>query len=235
MNTPTLKSKKTPPLHPSPSRGGVGEGLFYLFILFLLISIACTHVKKDYWPGGVLKSEIHYKNDSYDGPAIWYYENGAKQLESFYKNNLLDGKMIRYYENGQKEEEQVYANGKMNGKRITWDISGNKTGEISYLSGIPDGPYMEWYPGGNLKVEGANSGGKYNGRWYFYDENGNIIGQSDFVNGNGIQKAFYPDGKVKRLTPFRNNLKDGNDIYYREDGKIEKTMVYQNGVLVTSK
>jgi len=64
----------------------------------------------------------------------------------------------------------------------------------------------------------------YQGRWVYYDANGNIIGVGNYDHGNGMQRAWWPNGKLKREVPYVNNEKKGEERFYNEEGKLEKVI-----------
>src|SRR5512138_1400934 len=121
---------------------------FILPLTLIALLTSCTHKVKEFWPDGLLKSEISVRGGSYEGPAAWYYESGKPQMICTYKNNLLDGTLTRFYENGKKREEFIYVNNKINGICRSWDRSGKMITETQYKDSIPEGFYKEYYPGG---------------------------------------------------------------------------------------
>jgi len=67
------------------------------------------------------------------------------------------------------------------------------------------------------------------GIWLYYDEFGKVTGQGEFTSGNGTQKVYYSNGQTKQFTHYKNDVKDGEEIFYNEDGKITQRIVYRNG------
>jgi antitoxin component YwqK of YwqJK toxin-antitoxin module len=200
-------------------------------IAALLISSCSQQTKKEYWPDGTLKSEIHLKGTIYDGKATWWYENGIKQMECHYKKNQLDSILTRWFPNGKKQEEQHYRENKKNGVNRGWDIEGNKIFEQFYYNGILNGTFKEWHPNKELKMEGQYRMGKLDGKWLYYDNSGIIIGYGTFSNGDGMQKAFYENGNLKTETSYINNLKEGVEKIYDITGKLKEARIYKAGVL----
>ncbi|MFP7656619.1 toxin-antitoxin system YwqK family antitoxin [Chryseobacterium proteolyticum] len=58
-----------------------------------------------------------------------------------------------------------------------------------------------------------------------------------YENGiaTGKWKMLYPSGKVQRETEFANDKWNGTRVHYREDGSIEKTEIYKDGKLISTK
>ena len=123
----------------------MNKSVFPLILLILIFIVGCTRIKKEYWNNGTKKSEIHTKDDSYEGKATWWYEDGKKQLECFYKDNLLDSIMTRWYNTGIKQEEAHYKKNKLEGTTVIWDRKGNLASKGIYKDGELNGLYVEWY------------------------------------------------------------------------------------------
>lgn len=204
-------------------------------IAFLLLISACSKTKKEYWENGNIKSELSYNNKKLDGLATWYYENGVKQMECTYAEDIINGTMNRWYQNGNKESELLYANNKLNGLSKTWYSSGKLQSKQNYKNDTLDGMSEEWHENGQLKIKGLYKKGKFDGDWLYYDKNGFKVGEGSFINGTGIQKGFFRDGSLKRIIPYKNNLKDGTEIWYNDKGKPIKEMLFKQDVLISQK
>lgn len=213
-------------------------------LLFLII-LCCGCAKKEirYWKNGSIKSEITYRGGMMNGRAAWYYESGKIQMECYYKDNMLEGKSTRWFENGLKEAECYYKDNKLDGVYITWsmesnivlDIKSYKAKEENYMNGVLQGPYKVWHPNGQLKIEGFYNNGKFDGKWQYRDENGIKIGEGDFTNGSGKQVAWYINGKKMRETSYKDNMRDGEEAYYCENGSVEKIILYKKDKFINQK
>ena len=64
----------------------------------------------------------------------------------------------------------------------------------------------------------------------YYDETGTVVGTGNFEQGSGTQKAWWPNGEVKRIAPYQKNLKHGEEQWFDEDGKLQRTIIYDQGV-----
>jgi len=200
--------------------------------IVLLILSSCGHKKKSFWESGKLKSELSFKNGKLNGPASWYYEDGIKEQEANYADNLLDGLMKRWYNTGVLESELSYKDGKLNGTSITYDEYGHKVDEENYRNDTLDGPYYQWYANSKLRIEGAYKNGFFTGTWLYYNESGNVVGNGNFIGGTGIQKAWWPNGKLKRETHYQENLKHGEEKRFDENGKLHEVIRFNKGVRV---
>jgi antitoxin component YwqK of YwqJK toxin-antitoxin module len=72
----------------------------------------------------------------------------------------------------------------------------------------------------------------FDGQWLYYEDDGTIVGIGEFRNGTGRQRAWYRNGPIKRIINYKDNVKHGQEIWYRPDGKVEKTLTYKYGELV---
>lgn len=85
------------------------------------------------------------------------------------------------------------------------------------------GEYQEFYPSGALKIEGKNnSKGHRNGLWISYYENGIKWSESYYVDGikNGHSLTFFPNGGIRYVGEYKNDIKIGLWKFYDEAGEI---------------
>ncbi len=205
-------------------------------VLILLLSIvflfSCKRADIKYWENGEKKSELNYKGDKLNGPSTWWYENGTKQMESNYKNNILNGKSIRWNYKGIMEREDNYVDNKLSGKSITWNKDGIIISEENYLNDTLDGEYKEWHINGQVKLSAFYNKGKYHKKWLYWNELGMKIGEADFDNGKGKMQSWDLKGNLLREINYKDNLKDGKEIWYDKEGKIEKILIFEKGQLL---
>jgi antitoxin component YwqK of YwqJK toxin-antitoxin module len=202
-----------------------------LFLCLLLLS-GCQRTKTEFWSNGNKKSESNHRGSVAEGVSRFWYEDGTLQMECNYKENKLEGPFVRYYSNGIREESRIFKNGMQNGEYKAWDRSGHLIKQGSYKDDKPDGAFWEWYPDGAVRVEGQYKNGVIDGRWIYFSGHGVVIGEGTFTNGTGIQKAFYENGRLKQTTPYQDNQKNGEEIFYRNDGTIERINRYDMGQLL---
>lgn len=203
--------------------------------LLLLAATACTRVKTDHWPDGTIRSSITVRGSNYHGPAFWYYEDGTPQMECNYKNNLLEGRLLRYYDSGLKKEEVLYKQNKADSTYKFWDVAGNLLVEAFYRDSLLDGKFLEFYPGGQLKTEGWYKNGMFDGNWFWYDSDGLIVGTGEFSSGTGIQRSYYPDGTVRQVIRFKDNLKEGPEEYFNLKGAVTEIRYFIKGKMTDVK
>lgn len=124
------------------------------------------------------------ENGELEGHRKSYHENGQLSAELNYKNGELEGLCKSYHENGQLSAEAHYKNGKLEGRRKGY----HENGELHYES--------EW-------VDDVQ-----NGEIISFDKYGNKVKQSFLINGNydGIQKEWFPNGKIKAERIYKKDL-----------------------------
>ena len=94
------------------------------------------------------------------------------------------------------------------------------------------GDYKQYYYNGVVQIEGTYYKGYYEGSWVYYDENGKVVGNGNFTAGTGVQRAWWPNGQLKRETNYLKNKKHGQEKWFDETGKSEKELLFDQGVLV---
>ena len=207
------------------------RALLVLFLLAFFIT-SCRDAKNEYYPDGKLKSVVHVRGGEYYGKAIYYLPSGDIELECFYKDNLLQGPLIRFFRFNKKKEVQNYDKGKLDGLSTTYYADGGTSAESTYMNGILNGPYREYHPYNHLKVQGQYLNGFFTGLWLYFESGGDIVGEGHFTHGTGIQRSFFPDGKVSRVVHFKDNLKEGEDIEYSPDGKVVSIKMFSRDSLI---
>lgn len=234
MNTTSSASKKFPAHLFQTNFHAVNpffQKIFLLLIAALFLTSCGTETKKSFWENGNLKSSLSYKDGQLNGTSTWYYENGNKEQEVSYSNNKINGVQRRWYQNGKLESESTYVEGLLQGQSLMFDQEGNKIIEENYVNDTLHGAYLKFYPENTMQIEGAYARGFYTGRWVYYDLYGKVVGIGNFEEGTGEQKAWWPNGNLKREIYYENNLKQGEEKWYNEDGKLEKINLYEKGVL----
>jgi antitoxin component YwqK of YwqJK toxin-antitoxin module len=73
----------------------------------------------------------------------------------------------------------------------------------------------------------------FTGPWYFFTKKGepSYMLTYEYNNLNGLYIMFYDDVPFIK-GEYRNNRKDGEWLYYYLDGKVRKTILYQDGKVI---
>ncbi len=199
-------------------------------VLFVLTSACNSKTKKSFDENGNLTSILAYDDDKkLDGVCQWFYSDGKLQLKAEYLHGIAHGIQERYYENGKIQETANFKQGLKDSISLHYDLNGQLVIREFYINDSLHGPYQRWYETGQIAIEGNYVHGLMDGLWLFYDQDSDIIGKGDFVKGSGIQKIFFPNGKVQRQIRFQNNLKHGDEEFFDEQGKVVQLIRYQHG------
>ncbi|MDD5746573.1 MAG: toxin-antitoxin system YwqK family antitoxin [Candidatus Omnitrophica bacterium] len=119
--------------------------MFKKIIIICLSVIFCAGVccgqeqtQEEYYPSGVLKTEISFKDGKIHGMLKKYYENGGLRSVVPYKQGLRHGIVQGYYESGELAVEVSYADDERQGDTVYYDKQGNILGEESWgnMAGI---------------------------------------------------------------------------------------------------
>ncbi|RLD83298.1 MAG: hypothetical protein DRJ07_06910 [Bacteroidetes bacterium] len=212
---------------------------------------------KTYYPNGVLKSEITYVNSRPNGYAKIYYKNGKLSEEGIWKGTKWVGKYNYYHENGKKAYEWSFNDkGKRSGVQKYYYESGKLRIEGDWQEGKENGVIKEYYEEGGVKSEKLFAAGEFNaGSSKFFaekkvtvddipdDTNATISKEHitkennnkeyQVFDGNGQHKLYNAFKKIDREGEFKNGkLMNGKRYYYNSDGKLIKTVLYENGRVV---
>lgn len=93
-----------------------------LAVLMAVLIAGCSGfimdgLRKEYYPGGKLKSEINYRQSVRDGMCRLYYDNGQLQASGNYRDGLKEGTWLMYNENGMLTSEETYMQGNLLSKK----------------------------------------------------------------------------------------------------------------------
>lgn len=204
----------------------------YIFLLFFSFSIMGLAQKpcgykdglqegncKDFYDNGQVKTEIEWKKGKKEGDAVFYHENGKLNAKGEFKKDFKVKEWSYYDKNGTLTAKEIYRNGDKN----VYDNSFTAT---------------FYSPKGVVEEVSNYKFAKLHGETKLFHEDGKSVKQTGYYeNGlaTGKWKVFYPSGKLQRETEFVNDKWNGNRIHYREDGSIEKTEVYKDGKLISTK
>lgn len=162
------------------------------------------------------------------------------RLERYKQANFLEpqpyNKVIRLF---QRNKE-----GKTSSAVTSYHDNGQIWQYLEVVNGRAKGEYKEWYPSGLLKIEAHIVEGVgdvalecmeswvFDGESTIYDEQGALLAKFFYEKGDLSGKAlfFYPNGNVRKMTPYVKNEIHGDEIYYNEAGEKIGKFPYQQGL-----
>lgn len=184
-----------------------------------------------------------FKEGLQEGNCKHFYENGAIEEVSNWEKGKLAGDAIFYYENGKIQASGEYQKGYKVKEWVYFDTNGALASKEIFRNGeqntYHDSSTATYYSPSGVIVEVSNyKFGKLHGESkLFYDDGKSVKQIGYYENGiaTGKWKMLYPSGKIQRETEFVNNKWNGTRVHYREDGSIEKTEVYKDRKLISTK
>ncbi len=160
---------------------------------------------KNYFFDGSLRSEGSYLNGQETGSWKWYHENGKLSTEGQYVLGERHGTWKSYYDNGKLKDERTYNYGTMTGNRKEFNDKGVMIRERNY------------------DVDGS-----LHGKYTFYSEDGKVQLVRVYEFGTLIGWTCEgPDGKLKELTPIKNNTAEIEATF--RNGKVSRKYTMLNG------
>ncbi len=182
---------------------------------------------KSYYPDGALKEQGNYIYGKKNGEWKVYSHNGKLSFKAFYENDLVIDSLIKYYITGEKKEIVFYdKNGNDLGVKYF-----HPSGELNSFApkdyGFTHGKFNNYDAFGELVIHRDYNGGECLS--YSYLKDGELI-DPIFINGNGVVKSFYNNGKVASEYVERDGLYEGPYKRYFSNGKpwIETTYLHDN-------
>jgi antitoxin component YwqK of YwqJK toxin-antitoxin module len=128
-----------------------------------------------------------------------------------------------------KSEEKIVENSNPNSTKTNAASATKTTPILKPLDKTKPGYFSE-NDGDHITLEGYKKGDKLNGEVRVYSE-GKIREISMYINDekNGPATFYYDNGKIEMAGNMKNNEKDGEWKEYGDDGKLRSTKKYLNG------
>ncbi len=144
---------------------------------------------RTFWPGGKIKSEGFYKNDSISGKYKTWYNDGVLSEEWSLNPDNKNGLRIFYWQNGNKELQTFFENG-----TIIEQKHWNENGAFILHELIMDSSIIRstaYHNNGLIKYSGSLKGGERSGLWRFYNEQGELCGIKEYDNGELVEEKKH--------------------------------------------
>ncbi|MBN2825081.1 MAG: hypothetical protein JXQ76_07160, partial [Campylobacterales bacterium] len=172
-----------------------------------------------------LSKPFKFKHDKCS--TIIYYEN--KKIEHNI-SCVKETKIIKgYYQNGMLEYEISYKKDQKEG--LSYLYYGNREfDEVAYLDELTYEPILE----NNTHQELKFANDKLNGQSKFYNKKGELVKVIEYKDalkeGTTTLYGFtkYGNKPTTTKTEYKNDKKDGNELYY-EEGELKRETQYKQG------
>jgi antitoxin component YwqK of YwqJK toxin-antitoxin module len=211
---------------------------------------------KFYNEEGKLILEVNYKAGRKNGKKTSYADK--ETIVENFKNDVKDGYTRYYFADGRLKLEIPFVNGVEQGFGKEFGADGTIVTLTEYKrgfivdrlrinrkdqSGLKQGRWYYFYASGSLKMEGTYRNDKKEGYFKEYTEQGDLLRISKYVNdviqpdAAEIQKLeveneYYPDGKVRVSSMYRNGIPEGVKREFNPEGKVERAYLFRDGILI---
>lgn len=181
-----------------------------------------------------------------NGKTVRYFHNKSKLMEYSQKNDIIEGDAIYYNQKGEPILIIGYEN-----NIPKFYIRKNKTGELNEKVNIINqtAEISSSYPNGKTAIQFALDKGNINSKFIINNIEGMTEFECTYKNGilNGERTEYYVNGKPYKKEHFVNNDYEGQQQYFKEDGKLwadisiksdelhGNTLIYNAGKLVETK
>ncbi len=133
--------------------------------------------------------------------------------------------------------------GKTQSKITSYHPNGQPWQYLEVVDGRAHGAYREWYANGQQRIdihviEGladindlSQSSWIFDGEALIWDEYGNQMAQFHYDKGliNAPAHYYHPNGKLHKIIPYTNGLREGEVLVYDEEGTLLKKNPYSAG------
>jgi len=161
-----------------------------------------------------------------------YYNNGRPSSSGKFDMGRRVGDWNFWYSNGQLVRSEHYHNGKLDGAWAEFRDDGTKRGEVSYRDGIRTGLWVNYANDGQAKIsEGEYEDGVFHGKVRDYYPSGQVKSEKIYVHGklDGICTNWDDKGKKRRTISYRDDVKDGLEQDYDDNGRVVFSREYVKG------
>jgi uncharacterized protein len=203
-----------------------------------------------------LVMSIHYREGKKNGMRTAI--SSEEIIEEEFKDDVKHGLSTVYFPNKRVKRTIIYENGLEHGLMKEYNDSGMLISLIEYRRGFivnqefinrydnlgrKNGLWKEFWPNGNLKKEYFWRNGVLHGYMKYYNEDGKLQNVEKYINDELILDAkevalyeirydYYPDGSVKIMGSYRDNVANGIRKEFSKDGTIEKAYIMANGFVI---
>ena len=92
-----------------------------------------------------------------------------------------------------------------------------------------------YYENGNIRYRNPIKNNKLDGVAKYWAENGDLINEVEYLNGllHGEWKEYYPSKKIKSITNYKFDKKDGLHITYHMNGIKKSETLFLDGTQIS--
>jgi antitoxin component YwqK of YwqJK toxin-antitoxin module len=199
---------------------------------------------KVYYANGQVSHEMMYLGDKMNGPFTEYTIEGKVSKKGGYKNGIYDGNIVVNYDSGKKKEEGKFVNGMRDGgwnfyletglPELTIWFKADKVEKKHYANGTFQTFFDSGIPQSEYSYKNYNKEGAF---VEYYDKGAYeqiAASPEDVAQGIAFREQLKGT-QVKQKGKYLNGQLNGEVLYYKISGELEKIEVYENGNLKETK
>lgn len=199
---------------------------------------------KYFFPGGQLLKTETFRLGRKDGPFTEYYESGKKKAEGSYNADEKEGAFKQWFDSGVVDCEGRYVKGLQDGTWYYYHNDGKPKVTVLFKRGVEtkrkyeNGTFKEYYDSLLPKSEYAYDNGMKNGpfvEWYDVGRFVQVPGTKEDAEMGIVYREKLEGTQVKRKGDYVNDKLEGEVIYYRENGNIERVEEWSDGNLIKTR
>ena len=177
-------------------------------LLFGVMSLIEAKEEKVFFPSGVMKSIVHYKDGSSTATSKGI-KHGSEEV---------------YYVNGKLAYKVNYINGKRDGFLRWHETDGHLIKETHFKMGKQHGWEKVYFPNGTLQHSVKFVNDKREGYLKEYYDTAVLANSVKFVKGKreGPYKRYHDNGKLMSEVLYVHNFKEGQEKWYDRHGGLVK-------------
>ena len=178
------------------------------------------------YPNGQIQYEGQFKDDRETGTFTYYNQDGSIAQTIEYKADT--GHATAYYKNKKVMSRGTYVDRKKNGLWQYFTEKGRKIKEETFEMGVKNGEERLWDKQGNLLEKVNYENGVRQGECYQYMySDGYCIYDVKEGKKNGRYTCYYESKKKKAEGNYVNDDKEGEWVFYSEDGQVLKRQIWK--------
>jgi len=211
---------------------------------------------KFYNNSGKLTMEINYAKGLKNGIRRTFLEKEI--VEENFKDDVKQGFTKYFYPNSKIKEIIPFDNGLEHGIAKEFDEDSTIISIIEYKrgmvinrerinrkdkNGLKQGYWKTFWFNDKPKTEGYYVNDKKNGFFKTFSPEGNLLSIEKYVNDEKqldvpelrnleVRTDYYPDGKIKTVGSYNNNVAEGVRREYSKEGKITESYIFSKGKIV---
>ncbi len=188
------------------------------------------------------------------GKSVWWYPNGVIRREVGYKNGQPDGELVEYNPDGKVRARFSFIEGRQLVPEVEWCGPRQKSYEGHYLLGalasatvydwwngivhsepvqgppakLRHGAWTAWYPNGQIKVCGSYDMDVAVGMFTWWYQNGQKQAEGQYVQGqkSGIWLTWHSNGQKESEGTYAAGILNAKWTRWNPDGKLAEVVDY---------